>query len=95
MTHRAASVQATVLILSTGVVLLVLGVGPRIEPAAASPLSWVAIVGGTGLILGGLVVLGMALSRSERPTCPHCSAPVEVNVETWSGRIRLDKRGGA
>jgi hypothetical protein len=93
MTYRASSVQATLVVLSAGIVLLVLGIGPRVEPTAASTLSWVAIVGGVGLILFALVAIGVALGRNEKPTCPHCNKPVEVNVGTWSGRIQLDKRG--
>ena len=95
MTYRAYSVQATLVILSAGIALLVLGVGPRVEPAAASVLSWVAIVGGVGLVVMGLLALGVAVGRTEKLSCPHCNKPVDANVGTWSGKLQLGKNGGA
>lgn len=91
MTYRAYSVQATLVIVSAGIVLLVLGIGPRVEPSAASLLSWVAIGGGVGLVLLGLLTLGVALGRNEKPTCPHCDKPVQLRIVAWTGRVQLDK----
>lgn len=95
MTYRAFSIQTTMLVLGAGIALLVLSVGPLVEPKVASILNWVSIVGGVGLILIGLVALGVALGRNEKPNCPHCGKPVEVNVATWSGKLQVDKRGAA
>ena len=76
---RAAPMQASVLVMSAGIVLLLVGVGPRVAPSATSTLLWLSTIGGGLLVLVGLFTLGNALGRSvDKSTCPHCNKPVPV-----------------
>jgi len=58
----------------------------------ASPIIWLWSGGGGFFVLFGTFLFGVSLGRRDACSCPHCDKPVDVRVNTWSGRLRLDKR---
>ena len=91
MRDRAAAVQASILVLSAGIVLLIVGAGPRVAPSATSALRWLSVIGGGLLALLGLFTLGNALGRpADKSTCPHCKK--RVQVDGHGGGPRLEER---
>lgn len=93
---RVYSAMVGVLIMIAGLILgggaLALRVVGGTTPKAG-PIVWLWIGGGVVFVLLGVFMFGVALGRNDKPSCPHCSRPVEVHVATWSGRIQLDKGG--
>jgi hypothetical protein len=57
----------------------------------ASPIIWLWIGGAGVFVLFGTFLFGVALGRRDAQACPHCHKPVDVRVNAWSGRLRLDK----
>ena len=88
MRDRSSAVQASVLIVSAGIVLLIVGVGPRVAPSATSALCWLSAIGGGLLALVGLFTLGNALGRPvDTSTCPHCHKLVQVRGQGSSRHL--------
>ena len=92
---RSFSAWTCAAYLLVGVLLMVLGLGTRLVPTAASTLSWMSIVTGVGVVLFSLFGLGIALGRREAPKCPHCAQEISVTVDMLTGRIGAKKPGSS